>query len=198
MMTILAKIDARRAFELLADPETLLVCAYEGDEEFQQHHLEGAISLHDFLSRKESLRKGQPIIFYCACPHDETANGQASKYQNEGFTNVNVLEGGVHVWKEAGCTVAMSMPPTEIDLDAYFARIRYAGPRKPTLALLHAIVAHHVAAIPFENLDVLLSWPILLEPASLQKKLIHDRRGGYCFEQNVLFLLLDTPQDRRR
>jgi N-hydroxyarylamine O-acetyltransferase len=90
------------------------------------------------------------------------------------------------------------MPPTEIDLDAYFARIRYAGPRKPTLALLHAIVAHHVAAIPFENLDVLLSWPILLEPASLQKKLIHDRRGGYCFEQNVLFLLLDTPQDRRR
>lgn len=121
MMTILAKIDARKAFELLADPETLLVCAYEGDEEFRQHHLEGAISLHDFLFRKE-----------------------------------------------AGCTVAMSMPPTEIDLDAYFARIRYAGPRKPTLALLHAIVAHHVTAIPFENLDVLLSRPILLEPASPQ------------------------------
>jgi rhodanese-related sulfurtransferase len=105
MMATLEKIDAGEACKLLSDPETLLVCAYEGDEEFQQHHLEGAISLHDFLSRKESLRKGQPIIFYCACPHDETANGQARKYQNEGFTNVKVLEGGVHTWEEAGCPV---------------------------------------------------------------------------------------------
>ena len=109
MMATLEKIDARKACELLADPETLLVCGYEGDEEFQQHHLEGAISLQNFLLRKESLRKGQAIIFYCACPHDETANGQARKYQNEGFTNVKVLEGGVDAWKEAGCPVmAMS------------------------------------------------------------------------------------------
>ena len=104
-MATLEKIGAGEACELLSDPDTLLVCAYEGDEEFQQHHLEGAISLHDFLSRKESLRKGQPIIFYCACPHDETANGQARKYQNEGFTNVKVLEGGVHTWEEAGCPI---------------------------------------------------------------------------------------------
>ncbi|MBE7447030.1 MAG: arylamine N-acetyltransferase [Planctomycetia bacterium] len=51
------------------------------------------------------------------------------------------------------------------------------------------MVAHHVTRDPFENLDVLLSRPILLEPASL-KKLIRDRRGGYCFEQNGLFLLV--------
>ncbi|OYV99738.1 MAG: hypothetical protein B7X11_05095, partial [Acidobacteria bacterium 37-65-4] len=79
-----------------------------------------------------------------------------------------------------------------IDLAAYFARIGCARRRKPTLAFLNAIVAHHVAAIPFENLDVLLGRPILLDPASLQQKLIRDRRGGYCFEQNGLLLLVLT------
>ncbi len=29
------------------------------------------------------------------------------------------------------------------DIDAYFARIGYAGPREPTLAVLQAIVAGH-------------------------------------------------------
>jgi N-hydroxyarylamine O-acetyltransferase len=39
-----------------------------------------------------------------------------------------------------------------------------------------------VKAIPFENLDVLLGLPIDLAPAALEQKLIHGRRGGYCFE----------------
>ncbi len=55
-MATIEKINAREACDLLKrDPKTLLVCAYEGDEEFQQNHLEGAISLHEFLSRKASL-----------------------------------------------------------------------------------------------------------------------------------------------
>jgi N-hydroxyarylamine O-acetyltransferase len=69
-----------------------------------------------------------------------------------------------------------------IDLDAYFARIGFDGPRAPTLATLNAIVHAHVKAIPFENLDVLLGLPIDLAPAALEQKLIHGRRGGYCFE----------------
>ena len=72
-----------------------------------------------------------------------------------------------------------------IDLDAYFARIGYRGPREPTLAALSAIVLAHVQAIPFENLDVLLGRPIDLTPEALERKLIHARRGGYCFEQMV-------------
>ena len=35
-----------------------------------------------------------------------------------------------------------------IDLDAYFARIGYRGPREPTLAVLSGIVLAHVQAIP--------------------------------------------------
>jgi N-hydroxyarylamine O-acetyltransferase len=75
-----------------------------------------------------------------------------------------------------------------IDLDAYFTRIGFDGPRAPTLATLNAIVHAHVKAIPFENLDVLLGLPIDLAPAALEQKLIHGRRGGYCFEQNSLLL----------
>jgi N-hydroxyarylamine O-acetyltransferase len=75
-----------------------------------------------------------------------------------------------------------------VDLDSYFARIGYRGPRAPTLATLNEIVRAHVETIPFENLDVLLGRRIDLEPAALERKLVHDRRGGYCFEQNALLL----------
>ena len=72
------------------------------------------------------------------------------------------------------------------DLDAYFSRIAYAGPREATLATLIAIHEHHARAIPYENLDVLLGRSISLDPAAIEQKLVHARRGGYCFEQNAL------------
>ncbi len=80
------------------------------------------------------------------------------------------------------------MIPTPIDLDAYFARTGYAGPRTPSLATLNGIVAAHAQTIPFENLDVLLDRGIDLAPAAVERKLVRSRRGGYCFEQNSLLL----------
>jgi len=74
------------------------------------------------------------------------------------------------------------------DLDAYFARIGYPGPQEPTLPVLHALTAAHARSIPFENLDVLLGRSISLETEAIFQKLVHDRRGGYCFEQNGLLL----------
>ncbi len=79
-----------------------------------------------------------------------------------------------------------------LELDPYFARIGYHGPREPTLTTLNAIVAAHAQAIPFENLDVLLGRPIELEPEALLRKLVHAQRGGYCFEQNALLLAVLT------
>ena len=76
---------------------------------------------------------------------------------------------------------------TTLDLDAYFSRIGYDGPRTPTLDTLKAIHYAQAVSIPFENLDVLAKRPIHLHLASLQKKLVTDRRGGYCFEVNALF-----------
>ncbi len=79
-----------------------------------------------------------------------------------------------------------------LDLEAYFTRIGYTGPREPTLEVLTAIHQHHSRAIPFENLDVLLGRGINIEPAAIERKLVHDRRGGYCFEQNSLLRLVLT------
>ena len=76
---------------------------------------------------------------------------------------------------------------TKIDLDAYFKRIGYDGSREPTLQTLKAIHYAQAVSIPFENLDVLAKRPILLDLASLQKKLVTEKRGGYCFEVNGLF-----------
>jgi N-hydroxyarylamine O-acetyltransferase len=75
-----------------------------------------------------------------------------------------------------------------VDIPAYFARIGYTGPREPSLATLHGILAAHVRKIPFENLDVLLGRAISLAPERIAHKLIDERRGGYCFEQNTLLL----------
>lgn len=100
-----------------------------------------------------------------------------------------------------------------VDLDAYLRRIGFpalapdasgaaggaavargqvtdapAPKPPPTLDTLRTIARLHPAAIPFENLNPLLRWPVKLDLASLQQKLIQDARGGWCFEQNGLLL----------
>ena len=77
----------------------------------------------------------------------------------------------------------------DIDLDAYLARVAYAGPRAADAATLIALHRAHALAVPFENVDILLGRAIRLDPAALQAKLVRARRGGYCFEQNALFAL---------
>ena len=67
------------------------------------------------------------------------------------------------------------------DLDAYLHRLGLNT--RPDLAELHRA---HVAAIPFENLDPHNGVPVSLEVEDLQRKLVNERRGGYCFEQNLL------------
>jgi N-hydroxyarylamine O-acetyltransferase len=52
---------------------------------------------------------------------------------------------------------------------------------------LRALIAAHSAAIAYESIDVLLDRPQKLDLASLQEKMIAGGRGGYCFEQNMLF-----------
>lgn len=73
-----------------------------------------------------------------------------------------------------------------VDLDAYFERIGYDGPREASLAVLRALTLKHPDAIPFENLDVLLGRGISIVPADIDAKLIGAGRGGYCYEQNGL------------
>ena len=83
--------------------------------------------------------------------------------------------------------VALSLSGSVFNQDAWPERIGYQGPRAPTLDTLHRLVAAHSTAIAYESLDVLLDRPPKLDLASLQSKMIAGGRGGYCFEQNMLF-----------
>lgn len=75
------------------------------------------------------------------------------------------------------------------DLDAYLQRIRYSGPTTANLAVLHDIIRQHMMHIPFEGIDVLLNRGVRIDAAGLTQKMIHDKRGGYCFEQSGLMRL---------
>ena len=73
-------------------------------------------------------------------------------------------------------------------LTRYLARIGHSGAVTPTLETLAALQAAHIAAIPFEAIDALTGEGVDIDPQAVEAKLIDRRRGGYCFEQNGLFL----------
>ena len=72
------------------------------------------------------------------------------------------------------------------DLDGYLSRIGYGGARAADLDVLRALHGLQPAAIPFENLDPRRGVPVSLESKDIERKLVTSRRGGYCFEQNLL------------
>ncbi len=74
------------------------------------------------------------------------------------------------------------------ELEAYIARIGVERPFTPTVETLERIVAAHVAAIPFENIASFTGRPVDLLPDTVARKLVHSRRGGYCYEQNGLLM----------
>lgn len=75
----------------------------------------------------------------------------------------------------------------EFDLSAYLNRIGLNAAPDVTPAGLAQVQRAHRLAIPFENLDIPLGCGIALDRAAVFEKLVHRRRGGYCFEQNGLF-----------
>jgi N-hydroxyarylamine O-acetyltransferase len=75
-----------------------------------------------------------------------------------------------------------------IDLDAYFRKVGFTGRAAADRATLAALSRLHPQAIAFENLDPLLGVPVRLDPAALEDKLVRSGRGGYCYEQNLLFM----------
>lgn len=69
-----------------------------------------------------------------------------------------------------------------LDFDAYLSRIGLSGDAAD-LATVHRA---HATSIPFENLDPHRGIPVSLAEEDLERKLVAERRGGYCFEQNLL------------
>lgn len=84
-----------------------------------------------------------------------------------------------------------------INIKLYFERISYKGTTDVSVETLRKIHATQVFAIPFENLaiheEVNVNNPkdfIALDAESLFKKLVIDKRGGYCHENNELLALV--------
>lgn len=77
-----------------------------------------------------------------------------------------------------------------MDADAYLHRIGYKGPRTPNAETLCALHRAHMLTVPFENLDIHLGRPIVLDEGLLFEKIVRQRRGGFCYELNGLFAAL--------
>ena len=61
-------------------------------------------------------------------------------------------------------------------INAYLQRINYHGSTDVSVKTLHELHAAHTLNIPFENLDVYLGRPILLDKDSLYEKLRQAKR----------------------
>lgn len=75
-------------------------------------------------------------------------------------------------------------------VDRFLARLRYDGPRDPSIATLRALHRAHMLEVPFENLDIQLGRRIELGEEALFDKIVARRRGGFCYELNGLFASL--------
>jgi N-hydroxyarylamine O-acetyltransferase len=77
-----------------------------------------------------------------------------------------------------------------MDVDAYLRRIGAARPAVAGGAALAGLQLRHLRAVPFENLSVHLGEEIELAEEPLVDKLVHRRRGGFCYELNGGFAAL--------
>ncbi len=77
-----------------------------------------------------------------------------------------------------------------MNVDAYLQRIGYDGGQIPNAETLRNLHHAHLLAVPFENLDIHLGRPIVLDEKSLYEKIVRRRRGGFCYEANGLFAAL--------
>jgi N-hydroxyarylamine O-acetyltransferase len=81
------------------------------------------------------------------------------------------------------------MNDNQFELKGYLERIRYGSVLDTSIECLTSLHSAQLYTIPFENLDIHLGKSIDLAPDKLIQKLVYDKRGGYCFELNGLFLM---------
>jgi len=72
-------------------------------------------------------------------------------------------------------------------LQDYLRRIGYAGEIRASDSVLIDLQKHHLASVPFENLDVQLGIPVSTASDAAFEKIVMNGRGGWCYEQNGLF-----------
>ena len=77
-----------------------------------------------------------------------------------------------------------------MNISEYLHRISYTGSIEPTADVLKALHRAHMLAVPFENLDIKLGRKIICDESSIIRKIVEQRRGGFCYELNGAFSAL--------
>ena len=80
--------------------------------------------------------------------------------------------------------------PHLMDFDLYLQRLGYDHMPAPTLETLGELQLRHVCRFTFESLSTLLRLPVPIDLASVERKILHEGRGGYCYELNQTFMVL--------
>ena len=79
-------------------------------------------------------------------------------------------------------------PPIEVldppIVEAYLDRLGVGGALDPTLDTLRRVHRAHLLNVPFENLDIHLGVPIVLDARAIAEKIALRSRGGFCYEVN--------------
>jgi len=76
------------------------------------------------------------------------------------------------------------------EVKAYLDRIGAEASSDLDAGRLRQLHQRHLLSVPFENLSIHLGEPIVLNPEALLDKLVHRRRGGFCYELNGGFGML--------
>jgi len=74
-----------------------------------------------------------------------------------------------------------------MEAEKYLERINYSDKTEPEMEVLKALQKKHLLSVPFENLDIHDKIPIELDLANIFKKVVIERRGGFCYELNGIF-----------
>lgn len=71
-------------------------------------------------------------------------------------------------------------------LEAYLVRIGIDDPVPLDIEGLARVQRAHLLAFTWEALDAFMGWPGSITPAAAHRKMVDDRRGGWCYEMNGL------------
>jgi N-hydroxyarylamine O-acetyltransferase len=82
------------------------------------------------------------------------------------------------------------MPMDHETVLAYLDRVGTTATTAGDAAGLRTLHRAHQLTVPFENLSIHLAEPISLDERDLTGKIVHSRRGGFCYELNGAFALL--------
>lgn len=58
---------------------------------------------------------------------------------------------------------------------------------EPTAENLKLLQRRHLLNVPFENLDIHWKRPILIDTEKFYRKIVEEKRGGFCYELNASF-----------